>query len=100
MGYVARYRQEAQEKNLPHWNRFVIAQAGENTQEAIIAQQGWNTPDDPQFPKRFPSYEEAFAWLECKLTNRCSATAGTLRQIELFQPDVLSVKAVGSPSRA
>ena len=65
-----RYRQEAEEKNLPHWNRFVIAQLEENAPDAIIAQHGYNTPHDPEFPKTLPSYEEAYAWLERKLTKR------------------------------
>ena len=72
MGYVARYRQEAQEKNVPHWNRFVVAQAGVDTQEAIIAQHGFNTREDPEFPKRFPDYDSAFSWLEQRLKARFS----------------------------
>jgi hypothetical protein len=68
MGYVARYRKEAEEKNLPHWNRFVIAQLEEGSPDAIIAQHGYSTHHNPEFPKVLGSYEEAFAWLERLLT--------------------------------
>lgn len=66
MGYVKRYRQEAAERNLPHWNRVVIAQASIDNQQAIVARHGMsNWP--PELPLTFPTYEAAFAWVENKL---------------------------------
>jgi hypothetical protein len=68
MGYVDRYRKEAAERNVPNWQRVVIAQAGENTQEAIVARHGYGSNWPPELPLRFPSYETAFEWVERKLT--------------------------------
>jgi hypothetical protein len=70
MGYVERYRQEAAERNIPNWQRVVIAQAGENTQEAIVARHGYGSNWPHELPLRFPSYETAFEWVERKLTQR------------------------------
>jgi hypothetical protein len=80
MGYVARYRKEAQEKALPNWQHFYIAEI-EKTSEAIIAYRNphgywkdgkWAVTYNPypEFPMTLPSYEEAFAYLSRKLIMR------------------------------
>lgn len=73
MGYVARYRAEAQEKKLPNFNRLVIAQLRSDTDQAIVALHGWSTPMwfAPELPLIFPNYQEAFSWVEHKLKSLC-----------------------------
>ena len=90
MGYVKRYRQEAAERNLPHWNRVVIAQAGENTQEAIVARHGMSAWP-PELPLTFPNYEAAFAWVERKLTS-FAPDNGIHPLPEIIQADSVTVK--------
>lgn len=80
MGYVNRYRHEAQEKALPNWQQFYIAEI-EKTSEALLVYRNphgyWNNGKwvvthnpHPEFPMTLPSYEEAFAYLWRKLTPR------------------------------
>ena len=69
MGFVKRYWQEAEEKNIPHWHKCAIVEL--NTGEARVQVRGYvNISDNfmPECPKTFTTYEEAFAWLERKLT--------------------------------
>ena len=69
MGFVKRYWQEAEEKKLPHWHKCAIVEL--NTGEAQVQVRGYVNISEsfmPECPKRFPTYEEAFAWLERKLT--------------------------------
>ncbi len=81
MGYISRYRKEAQEKNLQNWKYFYIAEI-EKTCGAILVYRNphriWiggklkiTFNEYPDLPKLFPSYEDAFAWLEKNL-NRLS----------------------------
>lgn len=76
MGYVLKYRAEAQEKNLPNWQRFAIAEL--NTGEALLIYRNphaswfggklhYTANEYPELPITFQDYEKAFAWLENKL---------------------------------
>ncbi len=73
MGYVARYRAEAQEKKLPNWQHFYIAEI-EKTSEALLVYRRpfgyWNQGEwicthnpYPELPLMFPTYEKAFEYL-------------------------------------
>ena len=77
MGYVARYRADAQAKDLPGWDRFYIAEI-EATGEAILVfrkprgfwQDGHfviTFNEFPELPLTFPGYKDAFGWLEERL---------------------------------
>lgn len=100
MGYVAKYRAEAQEKNLPNWERFAIAEI-EKTGEAILIYRNPHTSwfggklhytanEYPELPMMFPTYQEAFAWLERKLTKLApdSLKAEVLSPLEYHQSEL------------
>lgn len=84
MGYVARYRADAQEKNLPRWQEFVIAE-NKFTHEAILVFRKplgyWSKGEFkvtynefPELPKTFLTYEEAYKWLEERLGSKSCLT--------------------------
>jgi len=79
MGYLERYRNEASEKKLFRWWDFAIVEI-EKTTEALMmfrAKQGYwkdgqwiiTYSEFPDLPKTFVSYEDAYAWLEEKMTD-------------------------------
>jgi hypothetical protein len=79
MGYLERYRNEASQKRLFRWWDFAIVEI-EKTAEAkviFLAQQGyWKygkwivaSNEFPDLPKTFTTYDEAYAWLEEKMTD-------------------------------
>ena len=77
MGFVKRYWKEAEEKKIPHWHKCAIVEL--KTGEARVQVRGYeNIPLGfmPECPKTFATYEEAFAWLECKLTKLARAVDG------------------------
>ena len=79
MGYVERYRKEAMEKKLFRRWDFAIAEI-EKTGEALVlflAKQGcWKDGvrittynEFPDLPKTFATYDDAYTWLEEKMTD-------------------------------
>ena len=71
MGFVERYWREAEEKKIPHYRRVAIVEL--QTGSARVQRRGLANVSDQEFPElplEFPTYEEAFAWVERKLTQR------------------------------
>ena len=79
MGYLERYRKEASEKKLFRWWDFAIVEI-EKTAEALVmflAKQGyWSDGkwiviynEFPDLPVTFSSYDQAYVWLEEKMTD-------------------------------
>ncbi len=84
MGYVNRYRKEAQERGMLNWKQFYIAEI-EGTGEALVAYRNphgyWRGGEwvitlnlYPEFPLTLPSYEDAFAYLSNLLASHDGAT--------------------------
>lgn len=74
MGFVKRYWQEAEEKKIPHYHCVVIVEL--QTGAARVQRRGLANLSDQQFPElplEFPTYGEAFAWVERKLKNTTKA---------------------------
>lgn len=69
MGFVQRYWREAEEKQIPHYRRLAIVEL--QTGSARVQRRGLANVSDQEFPElplEFSAYEEAFAWVERKLT--------------------------------
>lgn len=65
MGYVNRYRAEAQAKELPNWQRMVIVELRSGEAMALpwmLAGQRIRSPVD--LPQTFPTYDLAFEFVE------------------------------------
>ena len=78
MGFVERYWREAEEKKIPHYRRVAIVEL--QTGSARVQRRGLANVSDQEFPElplEFPTYEEAFAWVERKLTPRAADIATT-----------------------
>lgn len=91
MGFVKRYWREAEEKNIPHWHKCAIVEL--KTGEARVQVRGYvNIGENfmTECPKTFVTYEEAFAWLERKLTKRAVDLGDSVAFLALSTPEVLS----------
>lgn len=100
MGFVKRYWQEAEEKKLPHWHKCAIVELV--TGEARVQVRGFeNIPLGflPECPKTFATYEEAFAWLERKLTKLAPDRLESAPLQAVFQPALFATsQALSTPT--
>lgn len=94
MGYYERWKIDSQEKNLPRKEQFYIAEL--KTSEALLVHRspyGYFSEghfivthnDYPELPKTFGTYEEAFAWLERKLTQRVPDVGDSANQLSFIK---------------
>ncbi len=74
MGFVERYWKEAEEKKIPHYRSVVIVEL--KTGVARVQRRGLANLSDKQFPElpmEFPTYEDAFSYVERRLNNTTKA---------------------------
>lgn len=99
MGFVKRYWQEAEEKQLPHYRRIVIVELESGV--ARVQRRGFANMSEQEFPElplEFPTYQEAFAWVERKLTPRAPDGGESVPEDSPFETGIRRGAVVISPA--